>query len=81
MARLNIERQIKLEPLRMEYAKRQISALRYDVSEHSENELRFSHKGKIVKFFPYSGWATGATIKDGRGLRKLLNQINHQSNE
>ena len=81
MARLNIERQIELEPLRMKYAKEQISALGYEVSEHNWNELRFSHKGKIVKFFPYSGWATGATIKDGRVLRKLLNQINHQSNE
>ena len=75
MARLDIERQTQLEPLRMEYAKEQISALGHDVSEHDGNELRFSHRGKIVKFFPYSGWATGATIKDGRGLRKLLNQL------
>lgn len=75
MARLNIERQIELEPQRMEYAKTQISALGYEVSEHEGNELRFYHKEKIVKFFPYSGWATGATIKDGRGLRKLLDQL------
>ena len=75
MARLDIERQTQLEPLRMEYAKEQISALGYEVSEHDGNELRFSYRGKIVKFFPYSGWATGATIKDGRGLRKLLNQL------
>lgn len=75
MARLNIERQIELEPQRMEYVKAQILALGYEVSEHDGNELRFYHKGKIVKFFPYSGWATGATIKDGRGLRKLLNQL------
>ena len=75
MARLDIERQIELKPLRMEYAKEQISALGYEVSEHDGKELRFSHRGKIVKFFPYSGWATGATIKDGRGLRKLLNQL------
>lgn len=75
MARLDIERQIELEPLRMEYAKEQISALGYEVSEHDGKELRFFHRGKIVKFFPYSGWATGATIKDGRGLRRLLNQL------
>lgn len=75
MARLDIERQTQLEPLRMEYAKEQISALGYEVSEHNGNELRFFHRGKIVKFFPYSGWSTGATIKDGRGLRKLLNQL------
>lgn len=75
MARLDVERQTELEPLRMRYAKEQISALGYEVSEHDGNELRFFHKGKIVKFFPYSGWATGATIKDGRGLHKLLNQI------
>lgn len=50
MARLDIERQIELEPLRMEYAKEQISALGYEVSEHDGKELRFFHRGKIVKF-------------------------------
>lgn len=81
MARLNVERQIELEPQRLKYAKEQISNLGYEVSEHNGNELRFFHKGEIVKFFPYSGWATGATIKDGRGLRKLLNQLKTENNE
>lgn len=75
MTRLNIDRQLELEPKRMEYAKRVISDLGYNVSEFNGNELRFLHNGKTVKFFPYSGWATGATIKDGRGLRKLINQL------
>lgn len=73
--RLDYERQMRLEPLRMAYAKSQISALGYEVVEHNKNELRFIHNGKQVKFFPYSGWATGATIRDGRGLKNLLKQL------
>ena len=74
--RLNIERQNKLEPKRMEVAKQEIEKLGYDVIEVSETELQFIHvRNCKIKFFPYSGWHSGATIKDGRGLQKLLNQI------
>jgi len=38
-------------------------------------QLQFEHQGKQINYFPYSGWASGATIKDGRGLTKLLNQL------
>lgn len=37
--------------------------------------IEFEYKGHIVKYFPYSGWATGKTIKDGRGLMNLINQL------
>lgn len=37
--------------------------------------IEFEYKGHIVKYFPYSGWATGKTIKDGRGLDNLLKQL------
>lgn len=75
MPRLNIERQKKFEPKRMIYAKNKIEKLGYTVIQLTNNELAFEFKKKIVRFFPYSGWASGATIQDGRGLDKLLKQI------
>ena len=75
MPRLDIDRQNKLQPKRMAYAKSEIEKRGYSVTEVGDTELQFEYNGKIIKFFPYSGWATGGTIKDGRGLKKLLEQI------
>nr|DAZ26228.1 MAG TPA: hypothetical protein [Caudoviricetes sp.] len=79
MARLNIERQQRLEPQRIEYAIRCIEDLGYAIIERDNVKIKFIHKGKFVIFYPYSGWATGASIKDGRGLRKLLKQLENGS--
>ena len=35
---------------------------------------RFS-KGERVMVYPYTGWFTGKTVKDGRGINNLLKQI------
>jgi hypothetical protein len=76
MARLDMERQTNLEPRRMDFAKKEIEKKGYVVWKTSETQLRFEYEGgHCVNFFPYSGWATGATIKDGRGLKHLLKQI------
>jgi len=75
MARLNIERQNELEPQRMVHARNQITGLGYAIVRESKTELVFEFKGREVHFFPYSGWHTGSTIKDGRGLSNLINQI------
>lgn len=76
MARLNQERQLELEPKRMAYAKKEIEKKGYKVIEVSNTQLQFEHTiGHTVNFFPYSGWASGSTIKDGRGLSNLLRQI------
>ncbi len=75
MARLNIERQNKLEPERMTKAKAEIEKKGYQVHETSEKELRFYFNHHVVSFWPYSGWATGKTINTGRGLQNLLKQI------
>ena len=72
MARLNIERQNKLEPQRMDYAQAQIEKLGYKVDRVSDNQLRFEFNGSTINYYPYSGWASGATIKDGRGIKNLL---------
>ena len=72
------ERQQELEPGRVEYARRQIENLGYTVTQMSPTTLQFTFMGSIVRVFPYSGWFTGKTVKDGRGIHKLLNQIkNH----
>jgi hypothetical protein len=75
MSRLNKERQEQLEPKRMEYAIDAISKLGFEVKKVSDTELNFEFNGRKVYFFPYSGWHSGASIKDGRGLQKLLNQL------
>ena len=75
MPRIDIKRQEKLEPIRMGYAKKLIEDMGFPVVEIANYELRFWHKGEVIKFFPYSGWASGKSIKDGRGLNKLIKQI------
>ena len=76
MSRLDIERQNRLQPTRIEVAKKAITDLGYEINYESSTELIFMFNGKNVHFWPYSGWHSGATIKDGRGLQKLLRQIN-----
>ena len=78
MSRLNKDRQTELEPRRMENAIAKISALGYDVTVGDNKDLCFTYKGSIVVFFPYSGWHSGKTITDGRGLQNLLKQIKTQ---
>lgn len=75
MARQDIDKQKKLEPQRMSVAKYQIEALGYKVVKLDNKTLSFKYRGSEVKYFPYSGWASGKTIKDGRGLRNLVAQI------
>ena len=77
MARLNIERQQRLEPTRIEYAVKRIEELGYEVIHRDSQMIKFIHKGHPVCFYPYSGWATGKTIQDGRELQKLLKQLQH----
>ena len=75
MARLDIDRQLELEPKRLRYAIDSIEKKGYKVSAVSSTEIRFEFMGHDVHFFPYSGWASGSMIEDGRGIKKLLRQI------
>lgn len=43
--------------------------------QSDEVKIVFDYKESPVTFYPYSGWASGKTIKDGRGLENLLNQL------
>jgi hypothetical protein len=74
--RLNEERQKLLEPQRMEYAIGQLHLLGIkSIVVIKENCIEFDFKNERVKLFPYSGWFTGKSIRDGRGLSNLLNQL------
>ena len=75
MPRLNIERQNELEPTRMDYAKNSLIMMGFHICYQDKTRIEFVYDGELVKFYPYSGWHTGKTIKDGRGLKSLLNQI------
>lgn len=75
MGRLDIEKQKELEPKRMEYARNQITALGYPVTEVKCHTLQFTFRGSPVTLYPYSGWFTGRTVTDGRGIKNLLKQI------
>jgi hypothetical protein len=77
MARLNNNRQEKLEPKRLRHAVDKIIELGYTV-EIDEKKISFEFKGEKVTLFPYSGWHTGKSIKDGRGLENLINQIKNK---
>lgn len=73
--RLNTERQNKLEPIRMRTAINEIQKLGLRITNCTDKMIEFEYKGHSIKYFPYSGWATGKTIKDGRGLMNLINQL------
>lgn len=75
MPRLNTERQNKLEPIRLRTAINEIQKLGLTIINCTDKMIEFEYKGQPVKYFPYSGWATGKTIKDGRGLENLINQL------
>lgn len=73
--RLNTERQNKLEPIRMQIAINEIQILGLKITNCTDKMIEFEYKKHIIKYFPYSGWATGKTIKDGRGLKNLIKQL------
>ncbi len=75
MARLDTDRQKALEPKRLNFAKESIEQAGYTVEVIGENQLRFVFKGHPVTFWPFTGWASGKSITDGRGIQNLLNQL------
>lgn len=75
MPRLNTERQNKLEPIRLRTAINEIQKLGITIINYTDKMIEFEYKGQPVKYFPYSGWATGKMIKDGRGLKNLIKQL------
>lgn len=73
--RLDTDKQKKLEPKRIQYAIEQIEKLGYQITFRNETTIKFKFKNSEVTLYPYSGWHSGKTIKDGRGIENLLKQI------
>jgi hypothetical protein len=73
--RLDKQKEEKLQPIRMNVAITKITELGYEIIDRTKVSLSFMFKGSKVTYFPYSGWASGKTITDGRGLENLINQI------
>lgn len=59
----------------MEYCIKVLESKDFKIVEQTSTYIGFEHKGHIVKHYPYSGWHTGKTIKDGREFNKLLKQL------
>lgn len=72
--RLNQEREKKLTPQRIQKAIIELEKRGYRPKSDGVS-LSFSHKESKIVYYAYSGWASGKTIKDGRGLKNLLNQL------
>lgn len=70
-----IESKNKVQKTRLEYAEMMILDLGYDITSVNKSELRFEFNGSIIYFFPFTGWHSGKTIQDGRGLNNLLKQL------
>lgn len=75
MSRLDQQRQDELQPKRLSFAKNALIKMGYDIVKETESELNFIHNGQLIKLFPYSGWFSGKTVKDGRGINNLLKQL------
>lgn len=73
--RLDQEREKRLEPKRMQVAISVITELGFDVRSVDDKHIEFQYNDETVTYWPYSGWASGKSIKDGRGLKRLISQI------
>lgn len=63
------------EPERMEYAVKKISALGFEITYRDKATIQFMFKGHAVRMFPYTGWHSGKSITDGRGIENLIKQL------
>lgn len=70
-------RRDRLEHRRIDAAVEAITKLGYSIDYRDNTTIRFQHRGETVTYFPYTGWATGKTITDGRGLLTLLHQLDN----
>ena len=73
--RLNIDKQNELEPKRIEFAKNSLKQLGLKIISANDKTIKFVYKDELITLYPYSGWFTGKTVKDGRGIHNLLKQL------
>lgn len=73
--RLDKEREKELQPKRMEYAINELTELGFDIVVTDDTKIKFLYNESWITLYPYSGWFTGKTVKDGRGIDNLLKQL------
>ena len=73
--RLDIEKQRKQTPKRFAYAIEQLQKLGFKIVYQDELKLSIAFKEQTVTLYPYSGWFTGKSVVDGRGIHELLKQL------
>ena len=72
---IDAEKRGRLAPKRVEYAIDALTQLGYEVSQINDHELNIEFKGSVITIFPYTGWHSGKTIKDGRGIDNLIEKL------
>lgn len=72
--RLDQQREKQLQPKRIQFAINQLKEAGFDCTS-DDTKVEFLFKGNKITYFPYSGWHTGKSIKDGRGWKNLKKQI------
>lgn len=64
------------EKERLVYAANKITELGYSCKWDEQSKcILLVFRSNVVRFYPYTGWFSGVTVTDGRGLNNLLKQI------
>ena len=70
-----VERSTK-EPGRREFVISELRRRGYSPEWDADAKaVRFTHNGNTITVWPYKGFFSGKGVKDGRGIRKLLKQL------
>ena len=70
------ERHAKITEQRRNFAYERLTTLtEVDIIEVVEDHITFKFKNEKVTLYPYTGWFTGKSVKDGRGITELLAQL------
>lgn len=77
--RLDKDREATVQPQRIAECKKKLQGMGFTITAEDNTKLEFNFKGNLVRFFPYSGWHTGKSIKDGRGFGNLMRQLTEKT--
>lgn len=70
------ERRAGSEPDRRDYVIRELTARGFAPAwDEAAKAVTFTLRGNTITVYPYKGWFSGKGVKDGRGIRKLLKQL------
>lgn len=60
---------------RMSYAINSIKKLGFIICIENNATISFIFKDRKILMYPFTGWHSGKSIKDGRGIHNLIKQI------